>query len=158
MPVIAFIALGSNLGDRRANIMKAIELLKSAGKVEIMKVSSLHETEPEGGPPQGKFLDGAAEIRTELSPHELLAHLKQVEQETGRRPSGVRWGPREIDLDILLYGDLTVNDPDLTIPHPLLHLRAFMAGPLAEIAPGAFHPVIRKTASGIFEGLSGKKI
>ena len=72
--------------------MKAIELLKSAGKVEIMKVSSLHETEPEGGPPQGKFLDGAAEIRTELSPHELLAHLKQVEQETGRRPSGVRWG------------------------------------------------------------------
>ncbi len=138
--------------------MKAIELLKSAGKVEVVKVSSFYETEPEGGPPQGKFLDGAAEIRTALSPHDLLAHLKQVEMETGRRPSGVRWGPREIDLDILLYGDLTVNDPDLVIPHPLLHLRAFMIGPLAEIAPGAFHPVAGKTASQILEGLSGKKI
>lgn len=132
-------------------------MLKVAGKVEVVKVSSLYETEPEGGPPQGKFLDGAAHIRTSLSPHELLAHLKQVELAAGRKPSGVRWGPREIDLDILLYGDMKVNDPDLTIPHPLLHLRAFMAGPLSEIAPGAFHPVIGKTASEIFEGLSGKK-
>jgi len=136
--------------------MKAIELLKSAGKVEVVKVSSFYETEPEGGPPQGKFLDGAAEIRTALSPHDLLAHLKQVEMETGRRPSGVRWGPREIDLDILLYGDMVVNDPELTIPHPLLHQRTFMIGPLAEIAPGALHPIIKKTASEIFEGLSGR--
>jgi len=131
-------------------------LLRSAGKVEVVKVSSLYETEPEGGPQQGKFLDGAAEIRTALSPHELLAHLKQIEKETGRKPSGVRWGPREIDLDILLYGDMAVNDPELTIPHPLLHLRTFMIGPLAEIAPGALHPIIKKTASEILESLSGK--
>jgi 2-amino-4-hydroxy-6-hydroxymethyldihydropteridine diphosphokinase len=131
-------------------------LLKSAGKVEVVRVSSLYETEPEGGPPQGKFLDGAAEITTALSPHELLAHLKQIEKEAGRKPSGVRWGPREIDLDILLYGDMVVNDPELTIPHPLLHQRTFMIGPLAEIAPGALHPIIKKTASEIFEGLSGR--
>lgn len=131
-------------------------MLKSAGKVEVVRVSSLYETEPEGGPPQGKFLDGAAEITTALSPHELLAHLKQIEKEAGRKPSGVRWGPREIDLDILLYGDMVVNDPELTIPHPLLHQRTFMIGPLAEIAPGALHPIIKKTASEIFEGLSGR--
>ncbi len=131
-------------------------MLRSAGKVIVVKVSSLYETEPEGGPPQGKFLDGAAEIKTALSPHELLAHLKQVEKEAGRKPSGVRWGPREIDLDILLYGDMVVDDPELTIPHPLLHQRTFMIGPLAEIAPAALHPVMKKTASEIFKGLSGR--
>lgn len=143
------------MGDRRSNILKAVELLRSAGIVEVVRVSSLYETEPSGGPPsQGRYLDGAAEIRTSLSPHDLLKHLKQIERKAGRTPSDVRWGPREIDLDILLYGDMVVDDADLTIPHLLLHQRRFMVEPLAEIAPGAFHPILKKTALEIMKGLA----
>ena len=130
-----FIALGSNLGDRRGNIGKAIEELRDSRMVEVVKVSKLYETDPVGGPPQDKFLDGVAEILTHLTPHELLALLKLTEKKVGRTPSKVKWGPREIDLDILLYGDIVMNEPDLVIPHPQLHLRRFMLEPLAEIAP-----------------------
>ncbi|MDD5423808.1 MAG: 2-amino-4-hydroxy-6-hydroxymethyldihydropteridine diphosphokinase [Candidatus Omnitrophica bacterium] len=148
-------ALGSNLGDRRGNILKAVELLRSAGVVEVVKVSSLYETEPVGGPPgQGKYLDGAAEIRTSLGPHDLLKHLKQIELKAGRTPSDVRWAPREIDLDILLYGDMVIDDSELTVPHLLLHKRLFMIEPLAEIAPGALHPILKKTALEIMKGLA----
>ena len=89
--------------------------------VEVAKVSKLYETDPVGGPPQDRFLDGAAEIRTQLTPHELLSLLKLTEKKVGRTPSKVKWGPREIDLDILLYGDVVMNEPDLVIPHPQLH-------------------------------------
>lgn len=150
----AFIALGSNLGDRRGNIEKAIEELKGSLMVEVVKVSKLYETDPVGGPPQDKFLDGAAEIRTQLTPHELLALLKITEKKVGRTPSKVKWGPREIDLDILLYGDLVMDDPDLIIPHPQLHLRRFMIEPLSEIAPKVIHPVLKKTAMEILAGFS----
>lgn len=120
-----------------------------------MKVSSLYETEPVGGPPgQGKYLDGAAEIRTSLGPHDLLKHLKQIELKAGRTPSDVRWAPREIDLDILLYGDMVIDDSELTVPHLLLHKRLFMIEPLAEIAPGALHPILKKTALEIMKGLA----
>ena len=102
---------------------------------EVVKVSKLYETEPVGGPQQDKFLDGAAEVLTHLTPHELLALLKVIEKKVGRTQSKVKWGPREIDLDILLYGDVVMTEPDLVIPHPLLHLRRFMIEPLAEIAP-----------------------
>ncbi len=125
------------MGDRRGNIEKAIGELKDSRMVEVVKVSKLYETDPVGGPPQGKFLDGAAEILTQLTPHELLALLKLTEKKVGRTPSKVKWGPREIDLDILLYGDIVMDEPDLVIPHPQLHLRRFMLGPLAEIAPDA---------------------
>ncbi len=149
-----FIALGSNLGDRRGNIEKALEMLRCDGMVEVVSTSSLYETEPVGGPAQDKFLDGAAEIMTSLTPHALLKHLKEIEVRVGRTPSAVRWGPREIDLDILLYGDSVINDSELTIPHPLLHLRMFMIEPLAQIAPDAMHPVIGKTAAAIRNELS----
>jgi len=120
-----------------------------------VKVSSLYETEPVGGPPgQGKYLDGAAEIRTSLGPHDLLKHLKQIELKAGRTPSDVRWAPREIDLDILLYGDMVIDDSELTVPHLLLHKRLFMIEPLAEIAPGALHPILKKTALEIMKGLA----
>jgi len=120
---------------------------------EVIKISKLYESEPVGGPPQDKFLDAAAEIRTKLTPRALLAHLKDVERRVGRVPSKVKWGPREIDLDILLFDDLIMNEPDLTIPHPLLHERAFMLEPLCEIAPEAVHPVLKKTAAKIFAGI-----
>ena len=121
--------------------------------VEVAKVSKFYETDPVGGPPQDKFLDAAAEIRTLLTPHVLLALLKDVEKRVGRAPSKVKWGPREIDLDVLLYGGLIMDDPDLKIPHPQLHLRRFMIEPLSGIAPEAVHPILKKTAAEILEGL-----
>lgn len=121
--------------------------------VEVAKVSKFYETDPVGGPPQDKFLDAAAEIRTLLTPHVLLALLKDVEKKVGRTPSKVKWAPREIDLDILLYGGLIMDDPDLKIPHPQLHLRRFMVEPLSEIAPEAVHPILEKTAAEILEDL-----
>ena len=120
--------------------------------VEVVKVSKLYETDPEGGPPQDKFLDGAAEVLTHLTPHELLALLKVIEKNIGRTPSTVKWGPREIDLDILLYDGTVMNEHDLVIPHPQLHLRRFMIEPLSEISPDAVHPVLNKTASEILRG------
>ncbi len=120
--------------------------------VEVVKVSKLYETDPEGGPPQDKFLDGAAEVLTHLTPHELLALLKVIEKKIGRTPSKVKWGPREIDLDILLYDGTVMNEHDLVIPHPQLHLRRFMIEPLSEISPDAVHPVLNKTASEILRG------
>lgn len=139
-----FLGLGSNLGDRRKNIETAVDKLRLSPEIELINVSGLVETEPVGGPPQDKFLDGAAEIKTELSPRELLALLKKIEREVGRVASSVKWGPREIDLDILLFGDLKIDEQDLKIPHPLLHLRRFMLEPLCEIAPDAIHPVLNK--------------
>jgi 2-amino-4-hydroxy-6-hydroxymethyldihydropteridine diphosphokinase len=149
-----FIALGSNLGDRRGNIEKALEMLGHGGMVDVIKVSSLYETEPVGGPAQDKFLDGVAEIRTALTPHALLKYLKEIEAMVGRTPSAVKWGPREIDLDILLYDDAVINDSELTIPHSLLHLRMFMIEPLAQIAPDVLHPVLGKTAAAVKKELS----
>lgn len=141
----AFIGLGSNLGDRRKNIERAIEELKLSHMVRVTKVSKLYESEPVGGPPQDKFLNGVAEIETDVSPRMLLALLKVVENEIGRRSSGVKWSPREIDLDILLCDDVIIDEADLKIPHPLIHLRRFVIEPLYEIAPEVIHPVLKKS-------------
>lgn len=130
--------------------------MKRSGAVEVVKVSSLYETEPAGGPPQGKYLDGAAEIRTALAPRALMVLLKGIEKKVGRTPSESRWGPREIDLDILLFGDMVVDEPDLKIPHTLLHLRDFMLEPICEIAPDAVHPVLKKSAAEILFELKRK--
>lgn len=145
----AFIGLGSNLGDRRKNIETAVEKLKRSPKINLIKVSGLLESDPVGGPPQGKFLDGAAEIDTNLSPRELLSLLKRIEREAGRVAPSVKWGPREIDLDILLFGDLNIDEQNLKIPHPLLHLRRFMLEPLCEIAPEVIHPAVKKNLADI---------
>ncbi|MDP2942315.1 MAG: 2-amino-4-hydroxy-6-hydroxymethyldihydropteridine diphosphokinase [Candidatus Omnitrophota bacterium] len=149
----ALVGLDSNLGDRRGYIEKAVEELKRSGAVEVIKVSSLYETEPVGGPPQGKYLDGVAEIRTMLAPRTLMALLKEIEKKVGRTPSDVRWGPREIDLDILLFDDIIIDEPDLKIPHPLLHLRDFMLEPICEIAPNLIHPVLQKSVADILSEL-----
>lgn len=121
--------------------------------VDVIKVSKIYETEPVGGPAQGKFLDAAAEIKTQLTPRTLLVLLKKVEQEVGRTPSEIRWGPREIDLDILLFGDLIIDEPDLKVPHPLLHLRNFILEPLCEIAPEVIHPISKKSIAELFSDL-----
>ena len=130
----AFVGLGSNLGDPRAQIGLAVELLGGEEGVEVVAVSTLRETDPVGYEDQPRFLNGAAELRTSLSARELLERLLAIERELGRvRGEGPRFGPRTIDLDLLLYGDAEIVAPGLQVPHPRLHERLFALEPLAEL-------------------------
>lgn len=137
-----YIGLGSNLGDRQANITEALQHLRS--RVTIRAVAGLYETEPVGYLDQPRFLNTAVEGETDLPPEDLLAFLKGIERRMGRQPS-FRNSPRPIDLDILLYGDLVLRMPDVEIPHPRMHERAFVLAPLAELAPTVRHPVLGVT-------------
>ncbi|MDT7935185.1 MAG: 2-amino-4-hydroxy-6-hydroxymethyldihydropteridine diphosphokinase [Sphingomonadaceae bacterium] len=127
------IGLGSNLGDKAANICTAVERFCDGYSVRLVALSSLYRTEPWGPVPQDWFLNAAALVRSALEPRELLARAKAVEAELGRMAT-VRWGPRAIDIDLLWLGELAVDEPDLALPHPGLFQRAFVLAPLAEIA------------------------
>ena len=128
--------IGSNLGDSRALIAAALELLGGEDGIAVVAVSSLRETDPVGYEEQPRFLNGAAELDTELSARELLGRLLAIERRLGRRrDEGPRFGPRTIDLDLLLVGDLILDEPGLTLPHPRLHERRFALEPLAELDP-----------------------
>ncbi|HDN86572.1 MAG: 2-amino-4-hydroxy-6-hydroxymethyldihydropteridine diphosphokinase [Candidatus Omnitrophota bacterium] len=133
--VEVFVGIGSNLGNRRENIKKAIGYLEEDSRIVIEKISSVIETEPLGGPPQGKYLNGVIKIKTDYSPKELLGVLQRIEKRMGRKRE-VRFGPRVIDLDILLYGEEIIDDPELKIPHPRMFEREFVLGPLFELEPG----------------------
>jgi dihydroneopterin aldolase / 2-amino-4-hydroxy-6-hydroxymethyldihydropteridine diphosphokinase len=137
----AYIGIGSNLGKRRENCLRAIELIKKKD-ILVIKKSSLYETEPWGVKDQPPFLNMSIEVETDLNPLELFSVLKDIERQQGREES-VRWGPRVIDLDILLYDDIVMKEERLTIPHPLLHERGFVLIPLNEIAPNVMHPLLR---------------
>jgi len=139
----AYIGIGSNLGNREDNCERAIRLLTEHG-IRITKRSSMIETEPWGVEEQPKFINMAAEIETALSPEDLLHLLKKIEVDAGRLPAS-RWGPRIIDLDILLYDDLIMKTGELEIPHPGISEREFVLKPLAEIAPDKVHPVLKKS-------------
>jgi len=130
----AFVGIGSNLGDRETNLTRAIDLLSAEDGIEVVAVSELRETDPVGPVEQGPFLNGAVEVETSLAPHELLGRLLSVENRVGR-VRNERWGPRTIDLDLLLYGGERVNEADLTVPHPRLHERRFALEPLADLDP-----------------------
>ncbi len=134
MPTTVYIGLGSNLGDKAANIKKALELLGDTPGIQVKKIASLYKTAPLYVTRQDWFLNTAAEIETDLTPRLLLTTLKDVEKKLDRTPT-VRWGPRTIDLDILLFGAEKIEDEDLVIPHPRMIERAFVMAPLAEIAP-----------------------
>lgn len=131
-----YLGVGSNLGKRKENIRKAIELLKAA-KIKVKKVSTIIETDSVGGPPQGKFLNAVLEVETGLRPRPLLEALKNIEEQLGRKRT-VRFGPRTIDLDILLYDGKSIKQKDLIVPHPRMHQRYFVLRPLQEIAPQMF--------------------
>ena len=132
----AFVGIGSNLGDSESQIASALELLAAEDGVELVAVSTLRETEPVGYLDQPSFLNGAAQVETDLPPRRLLERLLAIEARLGRvRGAGPRFGPRTIDLDLLLYGDETIGEPGLSIPHPRLAERRFALEPLAELAP-----------------------
>jgi 2-amino-4-hydroxy-6-hydroxymethyldihydropteridine diphosphokinase len=131
----AYIGLGANLGDRERTLARALELLAAEPGVRIVAVSALRETDPWGLADQPRFLNGAAALETEVGPRQLLERLLAVERRLGRTRDGQRYGPRTIDLDLLVYGDAQLDEPGLTIPHPRLGERRFVLEPLAELDP-----------------------
>ena len=135
-----YIALGGNLGDRPANLQAAINRLQAGGHLRVERLSGLYETAPVGYADQPDFLNMALAAATDLAPRPLLAYLKQIEAGLGRRPN-FRNGPRPIDLDIIFYDNLVLNEPDLQIPHPRLRGRGFVLQPLNDLAPDYLHPV-----------------
>ena len=137
----AYIGLGGNLGDREATLRAAVDLLAVEPGIAVVAVSSFVETEPWGLADQPWFLNAVCAVETELGPRDLLALLLAVEQRLGRRRGdGPRFGPRSIDLDLLVHGELTVSEPGLVLPHPRLAERRFVLAPLAEIAPDLVVP------------------
>ena len=136
MPV-AYVALGSNLGDRLTTLLEAVRRLRKLGRVEV--VSAVYETDPVGFDDQPPYLNAVAQLRTDFQPQRLLARLLEVEADLGRVRTFPN-APRTLDLDLLVYDDLVLDAPDLTLPHPRLHERAFVLVPLYEIAPELVHP------------------
>ena len=155
MPLV-YIGFGSNIGDRLAHIQNAIHALSKTEGITLQKISSIYQTDPVGYETQAQFLNGVAAIQTDLPPLSLLHTLKDIEASVGRQHR-IRWGPREIDLDILMYGDLCFQTEKLVIPHPEMHLRRFVLAPLAEIAPDFVHPVLKETIQILLERLEDDK-
>jgi len=148
----AYVGLGANLGDRAATLTRALQLLGDRPEIEVVAVSAFRETDPVGYLEQPRFLNAAAEIETSLPPEVLLGTLLDVERELGRIREGPRFGPRTVDLDLLLMEGVTVDEPGLTLPHPRLHERAFALAPLAELDPSLVVPG-RGSVRDLLEGL-----
>jgi 2-amino-4-hydroxy-6-hydroxymethyldihydropteridine diphosphokinase len=152
-PVIAYLGLGANLGQPRRQLVEAVKRLNAAEEVEVTRMSTFFRNPPLGPQDQPWYVNAAARVRTRLGPEELLRLLQQVETALGR-VRGERWGPRRLDLDLLLYNGEVIFAPDLVVPHPEMHRRAFVLAPLAEIAPQAWHPVLGKSAGELLSELN----
>lgn len=139
----AYIAIGSNMGDKEKNLNSAIELINNPDFNRVIKVSNFYETKPVGYLEQEEFLNGALEIKTLLSPKRLMRFLLEKEEEL-KRERIIKWGPRTIDLDILLYDNLITSEEEIIIPHPRMHERLFVLKPLSDIAPYVIHPILNK--------------
>jgi 2-amino-4-hydroxy-6-hydroxymethyldihydropteridine diphosphokinase len=147
---IVFLGIGTNMGTRESNLDHALEKIEEyVGPV--IKSSAIYETEPWGFRAKGEFLNLVVKAETELNPHELLDKIQNIETLLGRIRKKKRYSSRIIDIDILLYDDLIIHEPDLKIPHPLMHERKFVLVPLSEIAPDLIHPVLKKSFSSLLE-------
>jgi 2-amino-4-hydroxy-6-hydroxymethyldihydropteridine diphosphokinase len=153
--VIAFIGIGANMGNPAAACREALSKLAEIPGSRFLRASPLYRTEPVGPQEQAWFINAAAEIRTDLSPRQLFLALKEIEQRMGRT-AGTRWGPRVIDLDLLLYGQSIVREEGLVIPHPELHRRRFVLVPLAGLASYTVHPAFGITIGGLLERLADR--
>jgi 2-amino-4-hydroxy-6-hydroxymethyldihydropteridine diphosphokinase len=140
MRLDAYVALGSNLGDRRAFLEGALAALDETRSVRVLACSRFYETEPLGPPPQGPYLNAVARLETELAPRALLGLLLELEERAGRERGAIRNAPRTLDLDLLLHGSSCLAEDGLELPHPRMHERAFVLEPLCEIAPDLVHP------------------
>jgi len=145
-----YLGLGSNVGDREEFIEQAVFLLEKNPNISVGKRSANYETEPEGGGDQPPFLNSVVEIKTKMDPYSLLDLCQEIEATLGRERE-IEWGPRTIDIDILIYDDEIVSDDKLQIPHPLMHERLFVLRPLKELAPQQVHPILEKTIESLYD-------
>lgn len=155
---LVYLGLGANLGKRIKALEEAVKRLGSHPDISVLGKSPYYETEPQGGPPQPRFINAVLCVETSLSPRELLGVVQGVEKALGRQrnaSSEERWGPRTIDIDILLYDNRIVEDEDLKIPHPMMHQRRFVLEPLSDISPEFVHPVLKKAVSRLLEDVKG---
>jgi 2-amino-4-hydroxy-6-hydroxymethyldihydropteridine diphosphokinase len=156
-PVLAYLGLGANLGDPPKQLAEALARLGATEEVEVIKVSAFYRNPPLGPPDQPWYVNAAAQLRTRLTPEELLRVLQAIETDMGRVKKE-RWGPRRIDLDLLLYNGVVLAGPGLVLPHPEMHRRAFVLLPLVEIAPEAWHPLLGKTAAELLAALDPAEV
>jgi 2-amino-4-hydroxy-6-hydroxymethyldihydropteridine diphosphokinase len=154
--VRAYVGLGSNLGDRAAYLLLGLSALSRLPKTHLLRLSPVYETDPVG-PPQPPYLNMVAELETELSPKGLLAEMLRIEKALGRERRE-RWGPRTLDLDLLLYGDLVLEEEGLSVPHPRLHERAFVLVPLLDLLPEGRHPLLGQSFAELLASLDASSV
>jgi 2-amino-4-hydroxy-6-hydroxymethyldihydropteridine diphosphokinase len=154
--VRAYVGLGSNLGDRAAHLLLGLSALSRLPKTHLLRLSPVYETDPVG-PPQPPYLNMVAELETALSPKGLLAEMLRVEKALGRERRE-RWGPRTLDLDLLLYGDLVLEEAGLSVPHPRLHERAFVLVPLLDLLPEGRHPLLGQSFAELLASLDASSV
>ncbi len=151
---LAYVSVGSNLGDKLENCRRAIAELKAIAEIRITGQSRFYQTEPVDFTAQGWFVNGAVRMETGLSPVELLDQLLMIQRKAGRPPDGPRFGPRVLDLDLLMYDDWVLEEPRLTLPHPRMHQRRFVLQPMCDIDPYIVHPTIGKDIQKLLSELS----